>query len=214
MGHQLDLWSEYDRAANADSQDWQPLTLPDADVSLHKYVWDQPTCDRLFAQLLTEINWRQETAYLFNKSIPLPRLTAWHGDAGKAYTYSGIEMRPQVWTATLLEIKSAVDTIASVNFNSVLLNLYRDGNDSVGWHSDAEPVLGRNPIIASVSFGATRRFSFKHRYRRDLKLIHLDLTHGSLLLMRGTTQHHWLHQVPKITKPVTARINLTFRIIY
>lgn len=190
-----------------------PLVLPDADVTLYEGFFDGERSDRFFAQLLAETDWRQETAHLFNKQIPLPRLTAWYGDAGKSYTYSGIEMQPEMWTATLLEIKAAVAAIAQVRFNSVLLNLYRNGQDGVGWHSDAEPVLGQNPVIASVSLGETRRFSLKHKFHRDLNPVHLDLTHGSMLLMKGATQHNWVHQVPKTTKPSAQRINLTFRVI-
>lgn len=190
-----------------------PILLPDADVTLHEGFFDLEASDRFFAQLLCEVNWRLEVAQLFNKPIPLPRLSAWYGDMGKSYSYSGIEMQPEAWTENLLEIKTAVEPVAQVCFNSVLLNLYRDGQDSVGWHSDAEPVLGRNPVIASVSFGATRRFSLKHKFRQDLQPIHLDLTHGSLLLMQGSTQHYWVHQVPKTTKLVGQRINLTFRVI-
>ena len=192
----------------------QILLLPDADVSLYEAFWDTLDSDRYFAQLLTETHWQQETAHLFNQSIPLPRLTAWYGDAGKSYTYSGIEMQPEPWTELLLDLKAMVETVAKINFNSVLLNLYRNGTDSVGWHSDAEPALGRNPVIASISFGATRRFSLKPKYRKSIQPIHLNLTHGSLLLMQGTTQHHWVHQVPKTTKPVGARINLTFRVVH
>jgi len=189
------------------------IALPDAEITLVESFWDREWSDRAFAQLLAETHWRQESAWLFSQSIPLPRLTAWYGDVGKSYTYSGIEMQPESWTDLLLEIKAAVDAIAQVKFNSVLLNLYRDGTDGVGWHSDAEPSLGRNPVIASVSFGATRRFSLKHKQRRDLQPVHLNLTHGSVLIMQGKTQHGWQHQVPKTTKPVGQRLNLTFRII-
>jgi len=213
MSHQLDLWHWGDRSLAPNLPNHQRLALPAADVVLYEGFWDEAAGDRLLAQLLAETNWQQETAHLFDKAIPLPRLTAWSGDAGKAYTYSGIEMQPEPWTATLLALKAAVETVANVSFNSVLLNLYRDGNDSVGWHSDAEPVLGRNPIIASVSLGATRRFSLKHKQQRDLKPVQLNLTHGSLLLMQGPTQHYWVHQVPKTTKPVGQRINLTFRVV-
>lgn len=189
------------------------LPLPDADLFWVQTWWSWEQSDRLLAQLLTETPWHQETAHLFNKQIPLPRLTAWSGDARKAYTYSGIAMQPTPWTDTLLALKSVVETVVQTQFNSVLLNLYRDGQDGVGWHSDAEPALGHNPTIASVSFGATRRFSLKHKYRKELKPVHLELGHGSLVVMQGATQHYWVHQVPKTTKPVGQRINLTFRTI-
>lgn len=213
IDQQLTLWHGGDRAHADPALTQQRLALPDADIQLYEALWTLAESDRALSQLLAETPWKQETAHLFNQAIPVPRLTAWYGDAGKAYTYSGIAMQPAPWTATLLHLKATVEAVAAVQFNSVLLNLYRNGQDSVGWHSDAEPVLGRNPIIASVSLGATRRFSLKHKYRRDLKPVHLELHHGSLVLMQGTTQHHWVHQVPKTTKPVGQRINLTFRII-
>jgi alkylated DNA repair dioxygenase AlkB len=122
-------------------------------------------------------------------------------------------MQPHPWTETLLEIKSRVEEQVCVSFNSVLLNLYRTGQDSVSWHSDNEAELSQCPVIASLSLGATRRFSLKHKWRNDLKPIHLELQSGTLLLMGGTTQRNWLHQVPKTTKPVGQRINLTFRVI-
>lgn len=212
MDKQLTLWNWNNVATPPLSQ--VTLPLPEADIQIYESFWAPEASDRAFTQLLQETQWRQETAHLFQQSIPVPRLTAWHGDPGKTYAYSGIEMHPEPWTATLLELKTAVETIAAVSFNSVLLNLYRTGQDSVGWHSDDEPELRRNPVIASVSFGATRRFSLKHKRRKDLKPVHLDLSHGSLLLMQGTTQHHWVHQVPKTTKPVGPRINLTFRLIF
>lgn len=213
MKEQLTLWNWDDRALPTQSPDIRALDLPDADIQIYEGFWSAPVSDRLFDILLQDTHWQQETAHLFNQAIPIPRLTAWHGDEGKVYTYSGIELQPAPWTETLLTIKAAIETIVPVRFNSVLLNLYRHGQDSVGWHSDAEPVLGRNPTIASASFGATRRFSLKHKRRQDLKAVHLDLAHGSLVLMQGPTQHHWVHQVPKTAKPVGPRINLTFRII-
>lgn len=213
MENQLTLWNWGATAPSDHPPAPQTFMLPDADIQLYESVWSAPESDRGLAQLLHEIPWRQETAHLFQQAILIPRLTAWYGDAGKSYTYSGIDLHPEPWTPTLLGIKSTVEAIAGVTFNSVLINLYRHGQDSVGWHRDAEPSLGRNPVIASVSLGATRRFSLKHLHRRDLKPVHLDLTHGSLLLMQGTTQHYWLHQVPKTAKAVGQRINLTFRSI-
>jgi alkylated DNA repair dioxygenase AlkB len=141
------------------------------------------------------------------RRVLIPRLTAWHGAAG--YVYSGIEMTPAPWNEPLLEIKAVAEAWAGQAFNSVLLNLYRDGRDSVSWHADNEPGLGRDPVIASVSLGAMRRFQMKHR-RREARVA-LDLRSGSCLVMAGATQHHWLHQVPKTSRPVGPRINLTFR---
>ncbi|MDT9196690.1 alpha-ketoglutarate-dependent dioxygenase AlkB [Limnospira fusiformis KN01] len=168
--------------------------------------------DRLFGELYKSINWRQEQIKIFGKIRPIPRLTAWYADEGKSYTYSGIEHHAQPWNPTLKSIKSQVEDIAEVTFNSVLINLYRDGKDSMSWHSDDEPELGKNPIIASVSLGGTRRFAGKHKISKDRKF-HIDLTSGSLLLMKGETQHFWQHQIPKTSRVVEPRINLTFRMV-
>jgi alkylated DNA repair dioxygenase AlkB len=214
MNQQLHLWHWDTSPPLTHPFNLVTLPLPDADIQLYESFWPPEASDRGFTQLLQETPWRQETAHLFQRSIPIPRLTAWYGDRGKTYAYSGIEMQPEPWTTTLLELKTAIETVVSASFNSVLLNLYRTGQDSVGWHSDDEPELGRNPIIASVSLGATRRFSLKHKRRKDLNPVHLDLSHGSLLLMQGPTQHNWVHQVPKTTKPIEPRINLTFRTIF
>jgi alkylated DNA repair dioxygenase AlkB len=165
-----------------------------------------------FTELYHAIDWRQDSITVYGQRVPLPRLTAWYGDAGTTYSYSGITMQPQPWTPALWQIKQAIQPLAGVEFNSVLLNLYRDGNDSVGWHSDDEPELGENPVIGSVSFGAERRFQLRHKMNHAWKQ-EITLNSGSLLLMQGTTQHFWQHQVPKTAKPVSARINLTFRVI-
>ena len=141
------------------------------------------------------------------RRVPIPRLTAWHGAAG--YVYSGIAMTPAPWNPPLLELKAVAEACAGQAFNSVLLNLYRDGRDSVSWHADNEPGLGRDPVIASVSLGATRRFQMKHRRRAGARRARPAA--GSCLVMAGATQHHWLHQVPKTSRPVGPRINLTFR---
>ncbi|MBE9011587.1 alpha-ketoglutarate-dependent dioxygenase AlkB [Pseudanabaenaceae cyanobacterium LEGE 13415] len=181
-------------------------------VFFYPDLFGRAEADRLYADLLSQIKWQQDHLKIYGKDVPLPRLTAWYGE--KQYTYSGIEMQPRSWTEALLQIKSCIEPLSNTRFNSVLLNLYRDGNDSVSWHSDDEPELGKNPIIGSVSFGATRRFSLKHRRNRDLKRIDIELTHGSFLLMAGETQHHWLHQIPKTKKITSPRINLTFRMIH
>lgn len=146
---------------------------------------------------------------MFGKQLLLPRLTAWYGDKG--YTYSGLYNKPQPWLPVLLDLKERVEQASGHTYNSVLLNLYRGGNDSMGWHSDDEAELGKEPAIASLSFGGERRFSFKHRTRKDLKPVSVILANGSLLLMHGPTQHHWLHHIPRTKHPVQPRINLTFR---
>jgi alkylated DNA repair dioxygenase AlkB len=185
----------------------------DGKIILYKSFFALKESEQIFNALLKEIEWRHDTIKHFGKEIPLPRLTAWYGDAGKVYTYSKIRMEPLPWTPQLLEIKNRVEKISNCTFNSVLINQYRDGRDSVAWHSDDEKELGENPVIASVSFGATRQFMLKHKTRKDIEPITIDLTSGSLLLMQGKTQECWLHQIPKTTKPVLARINLTFRTI-
>lgn len=148
---------------------------------------------------------------MYGKKVLFPRLTAWYGDNDKPYSFSGITLSPNPWTKELQEIKNKISLHTSVNFNSVLLNRYRSGNDSISWHTDAEPELGINPTIASVNFGATRKFQLRH-IKTNEKL-EIELSHGSLLIMEGELQHFWQHQVPKTSKPIGERINLTFRLI-
>jgi alkylated DNA repair dioxygenase AlkB len=179
----------------------------DGIVRLHEDALAEADARRLFDELMAVTPWRHEIATVMGRRVPIPRLTAWHGEVG--YVYSGIRMTPAPWNAPLLEIKAAAEACAGQAFNSVLLNLYRDGRDSVSWHADNEPGLGRNPIIASISLGAARRFQMKHRQREAR--VELDLPSGSCLVMAGATQHHWLHQVPKTNRPAGPRINLTFR---
>ncbi|MFK7922493.1 MAG: alpha-ketoglutarate-dependent dioxygenase AlkB [Bacteroidia bacterium] len=161
--------------------------------------------------LIESVPWKQEPIKIFGKEIMQPRLTAWYGDPDTAYSYSGIVMEPLAWSKNLLELKNRIEDFAQSSFNSVLLNYYRDGQDSMGWHSDNEPELGQNPVIASLSLGGVRRFHLKHRQRKELETIRMDLLDGSLLIMGGTLQHHWLHQISKTKKAVAGRINLTFR---
>lgn len=184
--------------------------LPDADIAYFPAFFGRNEADELFAALRDTIPWQQDNITVFGKTHPQPRLTALYGD-GKPYSYSGITMQPLPWNALLQEIRTKVENASGVRFTSVLLNLYRDGRDSNGWHADDEPELGKNPVIASLSFGAERVFQLKHR-SKPLKQ-NIILEHGSLLLMRGETQHFWKHQIPKTAKPITPRINLTFRII-
>ena len=188
------------------------LNLVDADVVLFPAFFAGDEADRFFASLTDSIVWRQDSIRLYGRVMDQPRLTAWYGDAGRSYTYSGLTMHPQPWTADLIQIRQRVEEVAGTSFNSVLLNRYRNERDSMGWHSDDEPELGINPVIASVSFGATRRFHLKHKTDPEQRAT-LDLTHGSLLLMSGPTQHCWKHQIPKSTRPHGPRINLTFRVV-
>ncbi len=190
-----------------------PADMPDCDLYWKRGFFDTSESDDYFQVLSTGVQWRQDAIKFGGKMIQVPRLTAWYGNSGKNYAYSGIRMQPLPWSAPLLKVKRAVDAEAGVEFNSVLLNYYRDERDSVAWHSDDEPELGTNPVIASVSFGATRRFVLKHKKEKQLPKIEVELSHGSLLLMRGPTQHHWLHTIPKSRVPVGPRINLTFRVI-
>ncbi|MBI2803557.1 MAG: alpha-ketoglutarate-dependent dioxygenase AlkB [Planctomycetes bacterium] len=167
--------------------------------------FDRAEADALFARLRDDTPWRQERSRLG----PFPRLTAWYADPGLTYSYSGVTHEALAWTATLLAIRRRVEAAAMTPFNSVLLNYYRDGQDSIGYHADNESELGKNPVIASISLGAVRQFVLKHGATGDK--LHFDLASGSLLVMGGTCQHHWVHMVPKTKQFVDGRINLTFR---
>jgi len=167
--------------------------------------------DQYLKALTDTIQWRQESMQMYGKQVLFPRLTAWYGESGMDYSFSGIKFVPNPWTEELLEIKAKTEAKTDVTFNSVLLNRYRGGQDSMSWHTDAEPELGVNPVIASVNFGASRKFQLKH-IQTDER-VEIILTHGSLLIMQGEMQHHWLHQVPKTKQKIGERINLTFRVI-
>ncbi|MCY3551545.1 MAG: alpha-ketoglutarate-dependent dioxygenase AlkB [Candidatus Poribacteria bacterium] len=190
----------------------EEISIQDGKLRLYPHLFCPEESERFLPQLKDNVNWRQEEIKLYGRSIPLPRLTAWFGDEGKTYMYSGITVEPEPWTPTLLEIKSRIEEVSHVTFNSVLLNYYRNERDSVSWHSDDEPELGKNPIIGSVSFGDVRTFQLKHKTDKSLT-ISRDLPDGSYFEMAGSTQHHWLHQIPKRTRKIGPRINLTFRII-
>lgn len=198
--------------ATPDEVSKEVLSMPDAKVIFYRNFFNREDSDELFRVLLEEINWRQDKMNVYGKEVNLPRKTAWYGDSNKSYTFSGIHLEPEPWTPTLLQVKERIEEVAEVEFNSVLLNLYRSGSDGISWHTDAERELGENPIIGSVSFGETRRFMFRHRYDKEMKA-EVDLTHGSFLLMAGETQHFWQHQIPKTSRKIEPRINLTFRLI-
>lgn len=174
-------------------------------LEYHEAFFGKDEADALFESLKTETPWKQERS----RMGPFPRLTAWYADAGLKYSYSGVTHEAISWTPTLLEVRKRVEKGSGVPFNSVLLNFYRDGQDSIGYHSDAETELGVNPVIASISLGAVRQFVLKHVKKREKRKI--DLAHGSLLVMGGTCQQHWVHGVPKTKTAVGQRINLTFR---
>lgn len=167
--------------------------------------------DHYFQVLLSEIAWKQEHMMMYGRTINFPRLTAWYGDNDKPYSFSGITLTPLPWTDALLVIRKDLERLSDKQFNSVLLNRYRDGNDSISWHTDAEPELGKNPVIASVNFGAERVFQLRHI--KTGERLDIPLSHGSVLIMEDQLQHFWQHQVPKTKKPLTERINLTFRYI-
>ncbi len=191
----------------------EQLPIPDAQVFVQPHLFTQEQCNALQHTLLTETTWRAETITLFGRTHLQPRLIAWHGDNDAPYTYSGLRLLPAPWTPTLLDIRANVEHACAATFNSVLLNYYRDERDSMGLHSDDEPELGQLPVIASVSLGASRTFTLKHKRNRALQPIRLNLASGSLLLMRGDTQRNWRHGVPKSPQPCAARINLTFRLV-
>ncbi len=182
-------------------------------LQYHPLLFDPKEQSLLMNALQEEIPWKQEHIKLFGKTHPTPRLTAWHGDTHCVYKYSGVVNQPFPWTPSLLIIKTRIESLSNgTTFNCVLLNFYRDGSDKMGWHSDDEKELGPNPSIASVSFGATRRFDFKHKTEAHNKFS-IQLESGSLLLMQGDMQHHWLHQIPAQKRIQEPRINLTFRYI-
>lgn len=188
------------------------LDLVGADLRFVPQLFDEVASHRLFADLQDNCAWRQDTVQMYGRRVLVPRLVAWYGERRAAYSYSGLRLEPTPWLPPLLEIKAAVEAEVGTRFNSVLANLYRDGRDSVAWHADDETELGREPIIASVTLGATRTFGLRHAADHSRRH-HIDLPAGSLLVMGGTTQRHWQHRIAKTAKPVGPRINLTFRLI-
>ena len=165
---------------------------------------------QLFACLRAQTPWERSEIRIAGRQVAIPRLNAWYGDPGADYSYSGVHLTTTAWHQDLLDLKGKVEAATGFAFNSALLNLYRSGADSVDWHSDDEPELGSNPVVASVSLGTVRRFELKHR-TIPASTHRLDLPDGSLLLMAGELQHHWLHRVPKQRGVTGERINITFR---
>ena len=190
----------------------EPLQVIENEVLLYPHFLDEQQADLYLQTFLTEISWQKETVMMYGRAVEVPRLVAWYGDAGRVYRYSNVDHEPQPWTASLLQLKQAVENKVGSEFNSVLLNQYRDGNDSVAWHSDDEAELGNQPVIASISLGAEREFQFRRKDNPEEK-VSLNLPHGSLLLMSGQCQHDWVHQLPKRRGVKQPRINLTFRFI-
>ena len=187
------------------------ISLPDADI---RYIQDFISYDEsaiYMEQLIQGVQWKQNQIKMFGNIYDEPRLTAWYGDQGINYKYSGIELVPIPWSDLLVKLKSKVSLATGTEFNSALVNYYRDGKDSMGYHQDNEPELGRNPTIASLTFGAERMFQLKHITDKAQKRIDIPLKNGSLLIMAGATQHNWKHQIPKTKKPIGPRLNITFR---
>lgn len=187
------------------------LSIEDAEISFANHIDLGEASDVLLRELIENTPWRQEAVTIYGKKFLQPRLIAWYGDPTRRYSYSGILLEPLPWTPTLCRVRQVVEKLSGETFNSVLLNYYRDHRDSMGFHSDDEKELGPTPVIASVSLGATRTFVLKHRTRRELKPVRLELSCGSLLLMKGVTQRHWKHGIDKETRPCGPRVNLTFR---
>jgi alkylated DNA repair dioxygenase AlkB len=181
----------------------------DGIVTYSGRVFPQEESATLFDDLLATSPWQPDEVILFGRKHDLSRKVAWMGDVGFTYSYSGTSKTASPWTAPVLSIRERVASLCNREFNSCLLNLYHDGSEGMGWHSDDERTLGTNPVIASVSFGAERPFRFKHRVTREV--IPVTLENGSLLVMAGPTQHHWLHTLPKSRRVTIPRINLTFR---
>jgi alkylated DNA repair dioxygenase AlkB len=188
------------------------LNMKDPDVVYYPHFFNNELSNNYFKILLNNIEWQEDSITVFGKTYLQPRLTALYASNKRSYTYSNITMHPKPFTKELLEINAAIKKVINTNFTSCLANLYRNGQDSNGWHADNEKELGNQPIIASVTFGSERIFHFKHKHEPNLKAKVL-LNHGSLLIMKGDTQKNWLHQLPKTKKEIGERINLTFRII-
>ena len=188
--------------------------LPDAEIEYFQKFFSREKSLFFLSKLTDTIKWKQNTIKMYGKENPVPRLESWYGDPGKSYAYSGIRMEPNPWTDELKEIKRSIEAEVEIIFNSVLINYYRDGQDRVAWHSDDEKELGKNPVIGSVSFGAERTFKLRHKQYKENNLKQsIVLKNGSFLLMKGATQHHWMHEIPRTAKPIGPRINLTFRVI-
>ncbi len=186
----------------------QHFQLPQAEISYWPDFLGEAAISRLRTEL-AQLAWQQPEIMIYGRKVAVPRYQVWMGDAHCHYRYSGVSFSPSEWTPEIQALAQLLNQQLQLDFNCVLLNWYRDGNDSMGWHSDNEPELGENPTIASVSLGQTRRFDLKHRQTNTQ--LQIELAHGSLLLMAGECQHFWLHQLPKQKQQHAARYNLTFR---
>lgn len=187
------------------------LLPKDGEVHYHGPIFSSNLANEYYDKLLTEIAWAPDQALIFGKLITTKREVAWYADKAYSYTYSKITKKALLWTPLLLQIKAAVEKASGETYNACLLNLYHNGSQGMAWHSDGEKDLKKNGAIASVSFGAQRKFAFKHK--EDKAVVAVPLEHGSLLVMKGSTQSHWLHRLPPTKKIHSPRINLTFRTI-
>ena len=187
-------------------------SLIDDEILLCEDYCPTSAANSLFNELLENIPWYQENLFIYGRSIDVPRLMSWHGDEGADYRYSGADHQPLPWTSPLQKVREQLQQDLKADFNAVLLNLYRNGNDSMSWHADDEPELGKQPLIASLSLGEERDFQFRHRFDKNRKFT-VSLPHGSLLIMQNECQRHWQHQLPKRKRVTQSRINLTFRSI-
>lgn len=202
-----------DLFSSTKTSEFEQIDLPGADVQFKPDFLARQRAEMAFENLLLNTEWEAQKVFVWGKWHDQPRLVAWHGDEGATYSYSGSTLTPKPWSPVLLLLKREVEEAANAKFNSVLLNLYRDQNDSMGWHSDNETALGRRPVIASLSLGETREFLFKHRTEKQQRIRRVPLTSGSLLVMRGDTQINWLHAINRERSKAGNRVNLTFRLI-
>lgn len=188
------------------------FNLPDGTLTYHPSFLSQEEANQLYTTLYNNIPWQEDKITVFGKTYDQPRLTSLHATKNTPYSYSNITLYPNPMNEALTKLRAKIQSVNQHDFNAVLLNLYRNGKDSNGWHADNEKELGENPVIASISLGQERFFHLKHRTLKEERL-KINLKHGSLLIMGGKMQHHWLHQIPKTSKPINKRINLTFRFI-
>ena len=198
-------------ALSTEEAGFERVELPDAEVEYRRGFFGPDEAVVLFDALRAEIRWERHRVRIRGREVDCPRLSGWEGDA--AYSYSGLTLLPAPWTPRVAAVRRRLEAATGAAFNSVLANLYRDGADRLGWHADDEPELGPAPVIASASFGAPRRFLLRPK-RGGGASVPIVLEPGSLLVMRGPTQRHWLHSIPPTRRPVGPRINLTFRRIH
>lgn len=195
------------------SNDKETYNLAEGQLTIVRGFFSRDKATGLFADLHQNLNWYQDQITIHGKTMPIPRLNAWYADNSKNYKYSGIQLAVNQWTPTLNFIKATIHERFNIQFNSCLANLYRNGKDSVAWHSDDEPELGKNPTIFSVSLGEERKFHLRNKHDHQDKLL-INLPHNSLLMMSGNLQHLYEHQIPKEANKTLPRVNLTFRNVY